>query len=94
MRQQRNDERPAVIVLHRGMVPVSRSRSRDALFEVATILSNLERRHAQVAEVESLRTALKQLEHSFSGVALEAALEQAEGLRARAANLYASTIRD
>lgn len=94
MRQQRSDARPEVSALHRGMVPVSRSRSRDALFEVGTILSNLERRQVRVAEVESLRALVRQLEDAFSGTPLEVALERAEALRAQAADLYARATRD
>jgi hypothetical protein len=98
MRQQENSAQPQAI-LHRGMVPVVRSRTRDELFEVHTILGILEHRHALgkhalIAEAEALRTKAQRLETELPDLPLEGALAQAEILRVTAAELYARSMRD
>jgi hypothetical protein len=96
MRQTSNDcsSNPESTVSHRGMVPVARSRSRDALFEVCTILSDLERRARYVAEVARLRAALQRIEDELPNLSPRDALEQAERLRGSASDLYARSRRD
>lgn len=94
MRQQENGAQPSATVLHRGMVPVARSRTRDGLFEVRTILGILEHRRALAGEVEALRVESDRLDTELPNLPLERALERADILRVRAAELYSRSVRD
>ena len=94
MAQLYTDIVPNDAPLHRGMVPVSRSRSRDALFEVSMILSSLERRRGSSMEFERMRFEVSRLERELPLLSLPAALERAEQLRRLASSLYERTISD
>jgi hypothetical protein len=76
------------------MVPVARSRTRDELFEISTILGILEHRPTLTREVEALRAEAQRLNTELPNLPLEHALEQAEVLRMHAAALYARSMRD
>jgi hypothetical protein len=94
MTRQRLDIVLDDVPLHRGMVPATRSRSKDALFEVKIILARLELQDDGVTELERVRIEAETLERELPSLNLSTALERAEVLRRIASSLYERRIRD
>lgn len=79
-------------VLHHGMVPVERSRSKDAIFEVKIVLSRLEHQRGMSAELAGIHADLANLEQELGSLGLPVGLERAEQLRRVASSLYECAI--
>ncbi len=79
-------------VLHRGMVPVTRSRARDALFEASIILGSLKPGQHHDPDLEAIRLEIAAVELEMSKHPSEALLERVERIHQAAEALYARSL--
>ncbi len=81
-------------VLHRGMVPVTRSRARDALFEASIIVGGLNRVQYHDPDLEAIRLEIAAVELEMSKHPSEALLERVERVHQAAEALYTRSLQN